>query len=316
MELRRLGQSNLKIAPVMLGGNVFGWTAKGETAFAVLDAFLAAGFNAIDTADVYSMWIPGHKGGESETVLGEWMASRKNRDKVVLATKVGMLPIDNKAGLSKDHILKAVDASLKRLKTDYIDLYFAHRDDESTPLEETLETFASLVKAGKVRVLGASNYTAARLTEALGIGEKNGLPRYEVLQPLYNLMERSAFEGALEAVCRDRRIGVVPYFALASGFLSGKYRSEADAAKSMRGNTVVQKYLNDKGRKVLDALDAVSARLNATQAQIAIAWLIAQPAVTAPIASATSVDQLKDLIAAASLTLDREALAALDAASA
>jgi len=314
MEMRRLGKSDLMIAPVMLGGNVFGWTAKGDTAFAVLDAFLEAGFNAIDTADVYSAWIPGHKGGESETVLGEWMKARGNRDKVVLATKVGMLPIENKAGLSKAHINKAVEASLKRLQTDYIDLYFAHRDDEATSLEETLDTFAELVKAGKVRNIGASNYSAARLTEALSISEKKGLPRYEVLQPLYNLCEREAFEGELEAACRAHTIGVVPYFALASGFLTGKYRSEADAAKSMRGATVVKKYLNPHGQKVLAALDSVAARLKATPAQVALAWLIAKPAITAPIASATSVDQLKDLIAAAGLELDRDAMGELDAA--
>jgi aryl-alcohol dehydrogenase-like predicted oxidoreductase len=316
MELRRLGESDLKIAPIMLGGNVFGWTAKGDTAFAVLDAFLAAGFNAIDTADVYSSWIPGHKGGESETVLGEWMGSRKNRKQVVLATKLGMLQIDGKGGLSKDHIAKAVEASLKRLKTDYIDLYFAHRDDEATPLEETLEAFAGLVKAGKVRALGASNYSAARLTEALAISEKKGLPRYEVLQPLYNLVERAGYEGELEAVCRDNKIGVVPYFGLASGFLTGKYRSEADAAKSPRGGRVVGQYLNDKGRAVLKALDDVSARLAATPAQVALAWLIARPSITAPIANATSLDQLKDFSATAALKLSPADIATLDAAGA
>ena len=316
MELRRLGQSDLRIAPIMLGGNVFGWTAKGDSAFAVLDAFVGAGFNAIDTADVYSAWIPGHKGGESESLLGDWMAARGNRARIVLATKVGMLAIDGKAGLSRDHIVKAAENSLKRLKTDYIDLYFAHRDDEATPLEETLEAFASLVKAGKVRTIGASNYNAARLGEALAASESKGLPRYEVLQPLYNLMERSAFEGDLQALCLKRKIGVVPYFALASGFLTGKYRSEADASKSMRGNTVVQKYMNPKGLKVLAALDKVAARLNATPAQVALAWLIAQPAITAPIASATSVEQVNDIAAAAALKLDRDAVAALDAASA
>ena len=316
MEMRRLGKSDLMIAPVMLGGNVFGWTAPEKQAFEILDAFLDAGFNAIDTADVYSAWVPGHKGGESETVLGNWMAARGNRDRVVLATKVGMLPIGGKPGVSKAQIAEAVEASLKRLKTDYIDLYFAHRDHDDTPLEETLEAFAALVKAGKVRALGASNYSAARLSEALDISEKASLPRYEVLQPLYNLYDRAAFEAELEAVCRDRHIGVVPYYGLASGFLSGKYRSEADAQKSLRGGGAVKKYLNPRGLKILDALDGVAARLNATPAQVAIAWLIAKPAITAPIASATSVEQVGDLAVAAALKLDAAALSELDAASA
>jgi aryl-alcohol dehydrogenase-like predicted oxidoreductase len=316
MEKRRLGKSDLTIAPLMLGGNVFGWTADEKTSFAVLDAFVDAGLNAIDTADVYSAFVPGNKGGESEIVLGNWFASRKNRDKIVLATKVGMLAIDGKAGLSKDHIPRAVEASLKRLQTDYIDLYFAHRDDENTPLEETLDVFASLVKAGKVRAIGASNYSAARLTEALAIAEKKSLPRYEALQPLYNLSDRKTFEAELEAVCRDRQIGVVPYYALAAGFLTGKYRSEADAKKSPRGDRAVQTYLNARGRKILAALDAVAAELKATPGQVAVAWLIARPSVTAPISSATSVEQLRDLVAAVHLRLDQDAITALDAASA
>ncbi len=316
MEKRRLGKSNLMIAPVMLGGNVFGWTADEKTSFAILDAFLDAGFNAIDTADVYSIWITGHKGGESETVLGNWFAARKNRDKVVLATKVGMQMGPDKQGLSKAYITQAVEASLSRLRTDYIDLYFAHRDDEKTPLDETLDAFASLVKAGKVRTIGASNYSGARLTEALAISAKKGLPRYEVLQPLYNLYDRAAFEGELEAVCREHQIGVVPYYALASGFLSGKYRSEADVTKSPRGMLVGSKYLNPRGLKILAGLDEVAARLGAKPAQVALAWLMAKPAISAPIASATNVDQLKDIIAAATLKLDGQALTALDAASA
>jgi aryl-alcohol dehydrogenase-like predicted oxidoreductase len=317
MEKRRLGNSDLTIAPLMFGGNVFGWTADEKTSFDILDAFVDAGFNAIDTADVYSLWVPGHKGGESETVLGKWFAAHGKRDKVVLATKVGMLAVDgDKGGLSRAHIEKAVEASLRRLQTDYIDLYFAHRDDEATPLEETLEAFAALMKAGKVRALGASNYTAARLKEALAVSAKHGLPRYEVLQPLYNLYDRADFEDELEAVCQKKEVGVVPYYALASGFLSGKYRSEADTKKSPRGQMVVQKYLNDRGRKILAALDGVAARLKATPAQVAIAWMIAKPAITAPIASATSVAQLNDILAAARLRLDAEAMAALDAASA
>ena len=316
MQRRRLGKSELTIAPLMFGGNVLGWTAPEKQAFEILDAFLDAGFNAIDTADAYSAWIPGHKGGESETVLGKWFAARKNRDKVMLATKVGMLPIGGKPGLSKAQIAEAVEASLKRLQTDYIDLYFAHRDHPENPLEETLEAFADLVKAGKVRALGASNYSAARLSEALAISDDKSWPRYEVLQPLYNLIEREVFEGELEAACRDNTIGVVSYFALASGFLSGKYRSEADAKKSPRGDTVVKKYLNDRGRKVLAAVDSVAVRMNATPSQVAIAWLVAKPVVSAPIASATSLDQLKDLVAAAHLKLDAEAMSELDAAGA
>ena len=316
MQMRKVGKSDLAIAPVMLGGNVFGWTADEATSFRILDAFLDAGFNSIDTADVYSMWAPGHKGGESETVLGNWFAARGNRDKVVLATKVGILPIDGKDGLSKDHITAAVEASLTRLKSDYIDIYFAHRDDENTPLEETLDAFAGLVKAGKVRVIGASNYSAARLGEALAISAKKSLPRYEILQPLYNLVERAAFEGELEAVCRDNQVGVVPYFALAAGFLTGKYRSKADLGKSPRGARGMEKYLEGRGMEVLAALDSVAARYSATPAQVAVAWLIAKPAITAPIASATSLAQLDDLIAAARLDLDRDAVAELDAACA
>ncbi len=314
--MREIGNSGLKIAPLMLGGNVFGWTADEAASFAVLDAFADAGFSTVDTADVYSMWVPGHKGGESETVLGNWMAARRNRDKIVIATKTGMLPIGGKPGLSKAQIHEACEASLKRLKTDYIDIYFAHRDHEENPLEETLEAFGALVKAGKVRVLGASNYSADRLSAALDVSAKHNLPRYDVLQPLYNLYSRDAFEGNLQNLCREKNIGVVPYYGIASGFLSGKYRSEADAQKSPRGGTVVAKYLNDRGRKILAALDSVSARLKATPAQIAIAWLIAQPAITAPIVSATNVDQLHELARAASLTLDAEAMKELDEASA
>ncbi|HEY1837621.1 MAG TPA: aldo/keto reductase [Rhizomicrobium sp.] len=315
VEKRRLGKSQLTIAPLMLGGNVFGWTADEKASFAVLDAFVDAGLNAIDTADVYSAFVPGNKGGESETVLGNWFAARKNRGKVVLATKVGMLAIDGKSGLSRAHIARAVEDSLKRLKTDYIDLYFAHRDDESTPLEETLEAFAALVKAGKVRTIGASNYSPARLKEALAVSEKKSLPRYEVLQPHYNLADRKVYEAELQAVCRDNDLGVVPYFALALGFLTGKYRSEADASKSPRGDRVVKGYLNDRGKKILAALDSVSARLKATPAQVSLAWLMARPTITAPIASATSVAQMHDLVAAVKLKLDRDAMAELDAAS-
>jgi aryl-alcohol dehydrogenase-like predicted oxidoreductase len=316
MEKRRLGKSDLTIAPLMLGGNVFGWTADEKASFAVLDAFVELGLNAIDTADVYSAFAPGNKGGESEAVLGKWFAARKNRDKVVLSTKVGLLAIDGKAGLSKEHILRAADESLKRLQTDYIDLYFAHRDDESVPLEETLEAFAALIKAGKVRTIGASNHSAARLKEALSVSENKSLPRYEALQPLYNLSDRKVYEAELEAVCRENHVGVVPYYALAAGFLTGKYRDEADAKKSKRGKQVVQTYLSARGKKILAALDAVSGRLKATPAQVSLAWLMAQPTITAPIASATSAEQLHDLVAAVKLKLDRDALAELNAASA
>ena len=315
MEKRELGKSGISIPPLMLGGNVFGWTADEATSFKLLDAALAAGFNAIDTADVYSAWVPGHQGGESETVIGNWLRQRGGRDKVVIATKVGMEMGSGSKGLSKAWIAQAVEDSLKRLQTDYIDLYQAHRDDEGVPLEETLQAFADLIRQGKVRAIGASNYTAPRLREALRTSEQLGLPRYETLQPHYNLVERAAFEGELEEVCRAEGLGVISYFALASGFLSGKYRSEADLENSPRGGGV-KKYVNDRGHRVLQALDEVAARYGATPAEVAIAWLIAQPGVTAPIASATSVEQVQDLVKAAQLQLDRQAIERLDQASA
>ena len=315
MEKRELGRSGVSIPPLMLGGNVFGWTADEATSFKLLDAALAAGFNAIDTADVYSAWVPGHQGGESETVIGNWLRQRGGRDKVVIATKVGMEMGSGSKGLSKAWIAQAVEDSLKRLQTDYIDLYQAHRDDEGVPLEETLQAFADLIRQGKVRAIGASNYTAPRLREALRTSEQLGLPRYETLQPHYNLVERAAFEGELEEVCRAEGLGVISYFALASGFLSGKYRSEADLENSPRGGGV-KKYVNDRGHRVLQALDEVAARYGATPAEVAIAWLIAQPGVTAPIASATSVEQVQDLVKAAQLQLDRQAIERLNQASA
>ena len=313
---RKLGNSGLEIAPLALGGNVFGWTVDEPTAFTLVDSFVAAGFNLIDTADTYSRWVPGNKGGESETIIGKWLKRSGNRSRVVIGTKVGSEMGTNKKGLSKAYILRAVEGSLKRLQSNTIDLYQSHRDDPGTPLEETLEAYAQLIKDGKVRAIGASNYTAARLSEALAVSKKHGLPRYEVLQPLYNLYDRADFENELAAVCTKNEIGVVPYYALASGFLSGKYRSDADVKKSPRGQMVVQKYLNDRGRKIRAALDGVAARLKATPAQVAIAWMIARPAITAPIASATSVAQLNDILAAARLKLDAEAMADLDAASA
>jgi aryl-alcohol dehydrogenase-like predicted oxidoreductase len=316
MQHRQIGTSDIRIAPIMLGGNVFGWTADEPTSFAVLDAFVAAGFNAIDTADVYSLWAPGHKGGESETVLGNWMAARQNRSRIILATKVGMLPIGGKPGLSAAQITEAAEASLRRLKTDYIDIYFAHRDHEDTPLEETLEAFARLVRAGKVRMIGASNYTAPRLSQALKTASAQTIPRYEILQPLYNLYDRAAFEDELAQVCLREKVGVVPYYGLAAGFLTGKYRTESDASKSPRGAGIVKKYLNPRGERILSALDTVAARLSATAAQVALAWLMAQPAVTAPIASASAPSQVEDLAAAATLKLDAAAMALLATASA
>jgi aryl-alcohol dehydrogenase-like predicted oxidoreductase len=315
MELRELGRSGLKVSPVCLGGNVFGWTADEKASFAVLDAFTGAGGNFIDTADVYSTWIEGHKGGESETVLGRWMKARGNRDKVILATKVGSDMGQGRKGLKAGYIARAVEDSLKRLQTDTIDLYQSHRDDLETPQEETLEAYDKLIKAGKVRVIGASNFTAERLASALAISAKNGLPRYESLQPEYNLYEREGYEAALEPLCAREKIGVISYFGLASGFLTGKYRSEADLGKSARGEDIGP-YLNPRGFRILKALDAVAAETKSTPAQVAVAWLIARPSVTAPIVSATKVEQVQDLIKAMWLKLSADQVSALNAASA
>ena len=314
MQKRRLGNSGLEIAPLMFGGNVLGWTADEATSFRLLDRFAAAGFNAIDTADVYSRWAPGHKGGESEIVLGRWLAKRGGRDKVVIATKVGNDMPNVGKGLAKAHILRSVEDSLKRLQTDYIDLYQSHVDDKATPLEETLGVYAELIKAGKVRAIGASNYEAPRLAEALKTSTTKKLPRYETLQPLYNLTDRAGFEKELQGLCVKENVGVIPYYGLAAGFLTGKYRSEADFGKSTRGGGM-KKYLNERGLRILKALDDVSARLKTTPAQVALAWLMARPGITAPIASATNLDQLEDLIASARLKLDPDALKQLDTAS-
>jgi aryl-alcohol dehydrogenase-like predicted oxidoreductase len=315
MQQRPLGRSGLMVAPIALGGNVFGWTADEAASFAVLDAFVDDGFNLIDTADVYSRWAPGHAGGESETIIGRWLRKSGKRDRVVLATKVGKDMGDGKVGLAPKYIRQAVDASLRRLQTDHIDLYQSHDDDANTPLEETLGAYAELIKVGKVRAVGASNHTAARLDEALRTSERLGLPRYECLQPLYNLVERPAYEAELEPLCRREGLGVINFYALASGFLTGKYRSEADAAKSPRGAGVVKKYLNERGLRVLDALDSAAAQHKATPAQVALAWQIARPGITAPIASATSVAQWREIAAAARLQLDAQTIAAIDAAS-
>jgi aryl-alcohol dehydrogenase-like predicted oxidoreductase len=314
MELRRLGRSDLKIAPLMLGTNVFGWTADEKTSFSILDAFIDAGFNAVDTADVYSRWSPAGAGA-SETVIGNWLAQGGRRDRIVLATKVGMEMGEGMKGLSASYIERAVEASLKRLKTDYIDLYQSHRDDADTPLAETAEAYARLIKAGKVRVVGSSNFTAERLKSALDTAKDLGVPRYESEQPLYNLYDRAGFEGALQKLCIDEEIGVIPFYGLASGFLTGKYRSEADLSKSPRGGGA-KKYMTDRGMRILAALDEVAGGHGATPAQVALAWVMAQPGLTAPIASATSVAQLQELMGAAELSLSAEDLKALDVASA
>ena len=315
MEMREFGKgTGLKIAPLVLGGNVFGWTADEATSFAVLDAFVAGGFNAVDTANVYSRWVPGHTGGESETVIGNWLASRKVRDRIVLITKVGMDMGEAGKGLKKANIVSSIDASLKRLKTDYIDVYLSHAPDAETPIEETLEAHQTLIAAGKVRVAGGSNYDAAGMKAALDAADATHA-RYAVLQPIFNLMDRKPYEGELEDLCAKEGIGVFPYYGLASGFLTGKYRSEADYSKSVRGGGM-KRYLNEKGLKVLAALDAVSAKTGASLAQISLAWVMARPSIAAPIASATGVAQLEELMGAARLKLDAEALSALDAASA
>jgi aryl-alcohol dehydrogenase-like predicted oxidoreductase len=315
MQKWKLGNSGLEVAPLGFGGNVFGWTADEPTGFKLLDAFVAAGFNLIDTADTYSGWVPGHKGGESETLIGKWLARSGNRQKVVIATKVGMKMPSDKEGLSRAHILTSADESLKRLQTDYIDLYQSHIDDQKIPLEETLAAHAELIKQGKVRAIGASNYTAERLAEALDVSRQHGLPRYQSLQPRYNLYTRADFESKLQALCLKENIGVIPYFALAAGFLTGKYRSEADFSKSERGSRV-KDYLNERGFRILAALDQVAKQTSSTPARVAIAWLMARPGITAPLASATSLEQLNELIAAARLELDTASITILNQASA
>ncbi len=315
MQKRNLGNSDLQIAPLAFGGNVFGWTADESTSFQLLDAFLDAGFNLVDTADSYSRWVPGHQGGESETIIGKWLKSRGNRDKVIVATKVGSDMGQGKKDLSKDWILREAEASLKRLQTDYIDLYQSHWDDPTTPVEETLEAYAQLVKQGKARLIGASNLSADRLRESLEVSKSKGYPRYVSLQPNYNLYDRKDYESELEPICQKENLGVIPYFSLASGFLAGKYRSEKDLEGRARG-AFVKKYLNDRGYKILAALDNVAKSHNATQAQISIAWLIARPSITAPIASATNVDQLKQLVEATRLQLAPDEIKQLNSASA
>ncbi|WP_250522846.1 MULTISPECIES: aldo/keto reductase [unclassified Caballeronia] len=313
MQTRNIGTSELKVAPLVFGGNVFGWTANERTSFSILDAFVDHGLNFIDTADVYSAWVDGHQGGESETIIGKWFRESGKRHQVVLATKVGKL--STRAGLSAANIAAAVDDSLRRLKTDYIDVYFSHYDDETTPLDETLDAYQTLIKAGKVRVIGASNYTGERLEEALKVAKDSGLPAYQILQPEYNLYDRGGYETGLEPVAEQHKIAVVPYYALASGFLSGKYRSKADTQHKARGSRV-EKYLTPRGLEILDALDEVAKRNDTAPATVALAWMIARPSVTAPIASATSVAQLESLAAATRLQLAADDIHLLDEASA
>jgi aryl-alcohol dehydrogenase-like predicted oxidoreductase len=315
MNKRKLGKTGLEISTLVFGGNIFGWTVDQATSFKLLDAFVAAGFNSVDTADVYSKWVPGHTGGESEIILGEWMKRRGNRNKVIVATKVGMDMGEGKKGLSKSHILRSAEDSLRRLQTDYIDLYQSHNDDPDTPLEETLGAYAELIKQGKVRAIGASNHKAEALATALEASKKSGLPAYQTLQPNYSLVERAEYENNLEALCQKEGLGVINYYPLASGFLTGKYRSEKDVAGKARARNVT-KYLNERGFKILGALDQVAKKYNATPAGVSLAWLLARPSITAPIVSATNLEQLNDLIASVDLALDRDSVEFLNQASA
>jgi len=314
MEKRAIGTSGLKVYPFALGGNVFGWTADERRSFTILDGFVDAGLDLIDTADVYSTWGPGHKGGESETVIGNWLKRSGKRDKVTIATKVGKPMGDGKKGLSRKYITQAVEDSLKRLQTDYIDLYQSHEDDLNTSLLETMETFTGLIKQGKVRAIGASNYSGARLREAINVSADNNLTAYQCMQPEYNLYARERYEKEIEPICRENNIGVISYYSLASGFLTGKYRSENDLSKSTRGQGV-KKMLNPRGYKILAALDKVAAEHKVTQAAVALAWIMARPGITAPIASATSVDQLHELVKATALKLTGHDIDQLNSAS-
>src|SRR3984885_785247 len=314
MEKRRLGQSSLNVPPITFGCNVFGWTVDEKASFALLDAWLDAGFNFLDTADVYARWVKGNSGGESETIIGKWLKARGNRDKIVLATKLGIEMATGKKGLSRAYMQSAIEDSLRRLQTDYIDLYQSHRDDPDTPIEETLAAYQDLIKQGKVRGIGASNFTAPRLAASLETSARLGLPRYEPFQPLYSLVERGEFEGELEALCLKETVGVIGYYSLASGFLTGKYRSTSDTAGRARGSSAA-KYLNEKGLRTLAALDAVAKTHDAKPGQIALAWLIARPSVTAPIVSATTMDQLAEMVMAPEIKLTPAEIAQIDAAS-
>ena len=311
MQFRELGRSGIKIAPLMLGTNVFGWNIDEKTSFSILDAFVDGGFNAVDTADSYSRWVSGHTGGESETIIGNWIKRSGKRDKVVIATKVGS---DMGEGICvrKDYILRSAEASLKRLKVECIDLYQTHFDDENTPVEETMSAYAQLIKDGKVRAIGASNVTPERLKASLAASKVNGWPRYESLQPLYNLSDRNEFEHEYGPICQAENIGVINYYSLAAGFLSGKYMTGNDAAKHSGRGARLKRYFDDRGMRILTVLREVARRNNVTPAQVALAWLIAQPLITAPIASATNLEQLAELMKAPALNLSREDLAALD----
>ncbi|WMT13552.1 aldo/keto reductase [Serratia fonticola] len=315
MSKKPLGRSGIQVPQLTFGGNVFGWTADEATSFSLLDALVANQLNFIDTADVYSSWAPGNQGGESETVIGSWLKKSGKRDQVIIATKVGKPMGEGKQGLSPRYIRQAVEDSLRRLQTDYIDLYQSHDDDQDTPLAETLAAFDELIKAGKVRAIGASNYRADRLVEALKVSEENGLARYETLQPEYNLYAREGYEQALEAVAQQQGLGVINFFSLASGFLTGKYRSAQDVGKSQRGDTIVSRYLNPRGFRILAALDLLAEKHQTTPAQISLAWLIARPSITAPIVSATSLTQLDELVSATRLQLAAEDIKTLDEAS-
>ncbi len=311
MEKRPLGKSGIKVAPLSFGGNVFGWTADEKMSFALLDAFVDAGFDLVDTADMYSTWAPGHVGGESELVIGKWLKQTGKRDKVTIATKVGMPMGDGSKGLGRAHILKSVEDSLQRLNTDVIDLYQSHKDDPTVPQEETLEAYDTLVRQGKVRAIGASNYDAARLAEALSISAANGWPAYVSLQPNYNLYDRAEFEAELEPLCLKEQVGVISYFSLARGFLTGKYRSEADFHKSPRGPQIAQ-FLNPRGFRILAAMEEVAQRHESSLTAVALAWLIQRPVITAPIASATNLTQMEEVLAGARLRLTAEDVEQLD----
>jgi aryl-alcohol dehydrogenase-like predicted oxidoreductase len=315
MHTRKLGKSDIAVAPICFGGNVFGWTADEATSFSLLDRFVEGGGNFIDTADVYSRWVEGNSGGESETIIGRWLKKKGGRDKVVIATKVGMDMGDGKVGLAPKYIARAVEASLKRLQTDYIDLYQSHRDDETVEIEAALEAYAKLIDEGKVRIIGASNFTAERLAKALDFADRDGYPRYQTIQPEYSLYARKSYEAELEPLAKERSVSCIGYFSLANGFLTGKYRGEADLTKSKRGERSGAKYLNERGFRILTAMDKVARDAETTLARVALAWLIAKPTVAAPIASATSLAQLEDLIAAPSLELSADQMMILDEAS-
>jgi aryl-alcohol dehydrogenase-like predicted oxidoreductase len=315
MEKRKLGNSGLEVFPLAFGGNVFGWTVDERASFRLLNEFIESGFDLIDTADVYSKWVPGNKGGESETIIGNWFKETGKRTRVILATKAGIEMGPGKKGLSRTYLFQAVEDSLRRLRTDYIDLYQSHVDDPETPFEETLKAYAELIRQGKVRAIGASNHKGERLSQALQVSKEKGIPRYETLQPQYNLYDRAEYETSMEAVCRENGLGVISYYSLASGFLTGKYRSEKDLAGKARSERV-KKYLDDRGFRILQALDEVAKQYRSTPATVSLAWLISRPGITAPIASATTVEQLKHLMKAPGLVLEDSAVEELNQASA